>query len=497
MNKKIFLASSIATLSLAGMLSFNNNASALELTKDKTLTENVTECYTIPSNKNVTIDLAGYDITCNSGNAIEVKDGAALTIKGTGNVKAEGSESAAIYNNIGGTTTIESGKFESANWYTIKNLGTITINGGTFSQGDGITSNASLIANGWYDSASNTGASDQGNAHTDSKTANLTINSGKFIHKNTTSTIKSDDYSKTTINGGEFTSQNGFLIQATGDVTVNGGDFNGFKSMVILYGDGSEAYPGKAAINGGTADMNNGYVAAAAWEGGTLEIADGEFTGLTGILDETYGDSSKAQITISGGSFDSDPNSYIASGSAIHNNNGTFEVAKTAEISGLESNQHISMIAKDELSDTEQTEMNQIEELEGFQTLGILEITLTESGVEKTSSEDPLTFTQTIPEENRTPAEGYDRTWRVVRFHEGEAEIIDSAYDKESGKLTFSTDKFSTYVIGYTDTETPKAPDTGLNTKDFSNTTLNLIFSILTGIAISLAAFIVKSARKH
>lgn len=41
----------------------------------------------------------------------------------------------------------------------------------------------------------------------------------------------------------------------------------------------------------------------------------------------------------------------------------------------------------------------------------------------------------------------------IIRVHEGEAEVLPCAYDKETGKITFMTDKFSTYVVAYKDAE--------------------------------------------
>ena len=49
------------------------------------------------------------------------------------------------------------------------------------------------------------------------------------------------------------------------------------------------------------------------------------------------------------------------------------------------------------------------------------------------------------------------RTYQVVRIHDGEAETLVSDYDSESGKLTFNTDRFSTYAIAYADEMTGEA----------------------------------------
>lgn len=50
-----------------------------------------------------------------------------------------------------------------------------------------------------------------------------------------------------------------------------------------------------------------------------------------------------------------------------------------------------------------------------------------------------------IPEELRASG----RSFKIVRVHEGVAEIIEGIYDEETGIFTFETDRFSTYAIVY------------------------------------------------
>lgn len=56
------------------------------------------------------------------------------------------------------------------------------------------------------------------------------------------------------------------------------------------------------------------------------------------------------------------------------------------------------------------------------------------------------------------------RTYQIIRMHNGVAEALDCTLDQETNKLTFDTDKFSTYTVVYTDTvvaeETPPANTT-------------------------------------
>ncbi len=42
-------------------------------------------------------------------------------------------------------------------------------------------------------------------------------------------------------------------------------------------------------------------------------------------------------------------------------------------------------------------------------------------------------------------------TYKVVRIHDGKAEVIDSELSEDGTRLTFNTDKFSTYAIVFAD----------------------------------------------
>ena len=61
-------------------------------------------------------------------------------------------------------------------------------------------------------------------------------------------------------------------------------------------------------------------------------------------------------------------------------------------------------------------------------------------------------------------ADGYTRVYSVVRYHGGKAEkLSDVEFDAEHKIVSFDSDRFSTYLIAYTDMpEIPRAPDTGI-----------------------------------
>lgn len=313
----------LITVCLMAYLGVFNIVNATDVTTNIKLENDSTEQLLVKSGSNVIIDLNGHNLNVN-GDAIVVESGATATIKGNGTVEA--TKGAIV--NLGGTVTVESGNFNSSSWYTVKNLGVMTINGGTFTQGKDNKPNSSLIANGWYN-GKGTHSNDKGVTPPtgNEATAILTINGGTFTHYTTTSTIKSDDWSKTTITAGNFTSANGTLIQATGDVTVSGGEFKGFYCIALFNGDGSEGYePAKLNISNGTFSAN--YVI---WPStsGTLDISGGTFNDISSFT--CPGTDYTKNIT--GGTYNIDIKSDVANSYTTYNVSGKYVVDKAGTIS--------------------------------------------------------------------------------------------------------------------------------------------------------------------
>ena len=67
-----------------------------------------------------------------------------------------------------------------------------------------------------------------------------------------------------------------------------------------------------------------------------------------------------------------------------------------------------------------------------------------------------------IPKDIPAVADGYSRKYYIIRNHEGTIDIIYPTVSKDGKTLTFSSDKFSTYALAYTDSKTAEAsnPDT-------------------------------------
>ena len=115
-----------------------------------------------------------------------------------------------------------------------------------------------------------------------------------------------------------------------------------------------------------------------------------------------------------------------------------------------------------------------------------------------------------VPENLINTNTDFARTYQVVRLHNGEAEILDCEFDKDSKKLSFETDKFSTYTVIYTDKqvvgegeaqkeptnnekkedgkEDVKIPATG----DNSNTVLWLILLLTSAVTLSAVTIKIK-----
>lgn len=83
-----------------------------------------------------------------------------------------------------------------------------------------------------------------------------------------------------------------------------------------------------------------------------------------------------------------------------------------------------------------------------FKVLNYLEIKLCAviDGKELSVDETNGMITVSVAVEN--PANG---TYKVVRLHDGKAEVIDAAFDQDAARLAFATDRFSTYAILYSD----------------------------------------------
>ena len=105
-------------------------------------------------------------------------------------------------------------------------------------------------------------------------------------------------------------------------------------------------------------------------------------------------------------------------------------------------------------------------ELEGKKLGTFLDINLIkkvgniETNITNTNGMIKLVFE--VPASLRNTDATINRTYTIVRNHEGKVEFLRAEFDKETNQLTFETDKFSTYAVIYEDSAvTVDLPNTG------------------------------------
>lgn len=298
-----------------------------------TLLKDVTEDVTIPAGKTITLDLNGKTLTnvkdhtiLNNGN---------LTIAGTGKVDNISHAKGALYNK--GTVVVNGGTFDRSkengknkgesgqnSWYTIKNVGTMTINDGAIVQTAGNNASlgkfSSLVSNGYFNAGDYTN-----NKGLDQPI--LTIDGGTF--RGGLNTIKNDDRAKLTINGGTFSNyyqavvQNHNVAEITGGTFTAASDANAETYGIYNCGCAATIDLGTLTVSGGTFTGATYAVADVSSENPVVTISGGQFAGTKAAIVKSS--TSNATIAISGGLFSSDPSAYVAAGHYVDaSNNGDY-----------------------------------------------------------------------------------------------------------------------------------------------------------------------------
>lgn len=332
-EKKIVSSLIISILLLFTFLTINSFATVSEMPTAVdgviTLTEDVELTSTWAVSENVTLDLAGhklYTTTGLNGHVISVTSSGNLTIKdsvggGTITNSYTKDNKGAIYNL--GTVTIESGTFSldtavnNNTWYLISNQGTMTINGGTFTSND---YKSSMIRN------------------SGEKSATLTINGGTFTGG--LNTVKNDEngsgvYGTLNINGGSLSNTAQHTIMNWATAVISGGTFNNSTSSAVIWNGTWEEVKGNLSISNGT--FNGTYILDGAIDTGSItpenSITGGTFNYSSAFLstaDNLYGNvSSEAESSITGGTYSGtdvipeyDESTYML----LNNSDGTYTV---------------------------------------------------------------------------------------------------------------------------------------------------------------------------
>ena len=416
-------------------------------TEDVTLQNDLNEAIVIEEGKNITINLNGHNITVTDEDAIS--NHGTLIIKGSGNVK---SNKGVIVNYPGATATLDNGSYLSTGWYTIKNMGVMTINNMNFI--NEVNNGSSLVANGFY-----------GNLNTDrqqkysGKEVKLTINGGTFENKmKSCNVIKNDDYGTLIINGGTFISNSSMsdngnpVVQNWNKATINGGTFTSNNGVAIANGALDQvADIGELTINGGTFTGTKGLFGtngAAKKDLGVLTINDGIFNG-----DATV--STLYEIIINGGTFDNKVAANEEDGYDTYKDldSDKYVVAKEEELTNSVSRNLIKE------ADVDSAELALIKKaLDGKTIAAFYNIDLfkTVDGIkvdQVIEADGEVVVTLSIPTDLEAVKDGYTRTYYIVRVHDGKTDILDVT-DNGDGTISFKTDKFSTYALAYNDTKT-------------------------------------------
>lgn len=219
----------------------------------------------IPANKKVTLDLNGHTIASDGFKGRPITNKGELTVTGNGKITSEGcgADGTGAINNEG-TLTIENGTFsggEGANGAAINNKAGATCvvkDGEIIGCPRGIQNLGTLTIDGGGFIGSDTYSGNEGNAIINAQGATCTINDGTFTgHMNAVSNMDNGGGCQLTINGGTFTTDgfeaSGAIFNGLGNtVTIEDGTFttSGNSGATI-------ANKGTAVINGGTFQGDN------------------------------------------------------------------------------------------------------------------------------------------------------------------------------------------------------------------------------------------------
>ena len=291
-------------------------------TQTVTLLKDVAEDITIPSDKTVTLNLNGKKLTNVSSNTIT--NNGTLTITGTGTVDNVTHQKAALYNK--GIATVEGGTFDRTkengktkeqsgnnSWYTIKNVGTMTVKDGvtvqTADNNNSLGKFSSLVSNGYFNTSdfiNNQGIDNP----------KLTIEGGNFLGG--LNTIKNDDRATLTIKNGTFSNYYQAVVQNHNVAEIKGGTFTAASDAtsttfgVDNCGCAEDTDLGTLTISGGTFAGATYAVFDRSTQSPNITISAGNFAATKASIAKST--TSNATISVTGGHFTSDPTTYLATG---------------------------------------------------------------------------------------------------------------------------------------------------------------------------------------
>lgn len=481
------------------------------ITSDTKISTDTTASLIIPSGKNITLTIdEGATLTNIAGkHTITVQSGGTLNITGGGTIDNISHARAALEIEAGGTAVIneatltrskENGKSAQDSggnsFYVIRNHGDLTIENATVSQ-DGQFS--SMIENGYYDNSTE---------NTTHNTPTLTIENGKFYGG--LNTIKNDDAGILDIKGGEFTNVAQCAVYNVNKAEISGGTFtntsnNKYPTILNIYAD-PNVDVGDLIITDGTI---NGYIESI--KGSKLAVDGGNITkgiyvnkeidelsiqsepekdGYTfiGWFDRHTGNEYTDDLNLTDDAYfmpvftenkvKSDSTTDVPSENATDTtiNDAVAEIIKnngSSTTSDVEINTDkadlgteiknaikagkaigtqldISSVSESSLSEAELTAIKDLAGNDNIALITDISIDMNIDGSKVaniTKLPNNITITMDIP----TTLQSGNRNFSVIRIHNGKAEILPTTVIAGGTKVSFRTDRFSTYALIYSD----------------------------------------------
>ena len=274
-----------------------------------TLLQKTVGSVTIPAGREVTLDLNGYTlVNANAtitadANVAAVADEAGHTITNNGRLTVTDSSvgktgvvdnvthgKAALSNEEGATATLTGGTFRRStensgdnSYYVLLNHGDMTIEAPTKvesknADGGTLSNKSSLIDNGWFSGEPTKG-----------RNATLVINGGTFeggLY------VKNDSYGELTINGGTIKGSSAAVFNWN-KTTINGGEFSTDTGRQVIWNGGVSVDDDAEGANVGQLTIN----------GGTFTAAEGQTTLAQYKGDLTEGQEHHVEVKVTGGTF--------------------------------------------------------------------------------------------------------------------------------------------------------------------------------------------------
>lgn len=358
------------------------------------------------------------------------------------------------------------------------------------------------------------------------------------------------------LNGYTITTKNYTVIYTGIDLTIKNGTFSTDGSYALFIGDendtdnvlvenintigGINVYNAINVVLKNVTSVGHNYYAVWADEHAQITIESGNYSTegnyVLGISKEetsyiyvnggnftttsdnlVLGNGYKAPV-IYGGTFDTDPRAYVASGPKVkQDSTGLYTVGYEQNVSYLESSSVSSLEATDIILDslnnsdidvsnkninievsnekvevTDKTKQNMLDTInknykgavlgEFFDiTIKIIDTDTNLAIANLTDLTKKLEFTIDIPTEMINQDNNIIRTYYIIREHDNTYEILDTKVSRDGKDLTFTSDKFSNYGIFYIDKE---AEINNPQTSDNINTYIGMLFISILGVII-------------